>query len=239
MLYVVSTPIGNLGDLSPRAADALKSVDTVLAEDTRVTRKLLNHIDAHPKVERFDDHTAYAKTPGIVDRIIHGEKIGIVSDAGTPGISDPGQALIDAVLDAGEPSSLVTVIPGPSAVIGALTASGLPADTFYFGGFLPRKPAQIKAELERLGFLDTSLIFYESPKRIAKTLGILAEIMPDRRAAIIRELTKRYEEVTRATLAELAVVFGARDSIKGEIVLVIAPVAVKKEPRVHVDKYGG
>jgi len=239
MLYIVSTPIGNLGDLSARATDVLRNVGTVLAEDTRVTRKLLNHIEAHPKVERFDEHTAFAKTPLIVERVVAGEDIALVSDAGTPGISDPGQTLIDAVLAATESEQLLTVIPGPSAVIGALTASGLSSDAFYFGGFLPRKTKAQRDAFEALSGLDATLVFYESPKRLVKTLETAAEVLGNRLSAVVRELTKLHEEVVRKPLLELAVEFGLRDSIKGEIVIVIAPIPKERTVRVHVDKYGG
>jgi len=244
MLYVVSTPIGNLGDLSARAIETLRAVETVLAEDTRVTRKLLTHIEAKPNLERFDEHTAYAKTPEIVERVLAGEAIALVSDAGTPGISDPGQALIDAVLsastideEADAPESLVTVIPGPSAVIAALTASGLPCEMFYFGGFLPRKATALRSALEALAPLEATLVFYESPKRIVKTLEAAAAVLGERDAAVVRELTKLHEEVVRVPLPQLTEQLKARDSIKGEIVLVIAPAPQQKEVRVHIDKY--
>jgi len=236
MLSVVATPIGNLGDLSARAIEALRDADTVLAEDTRVTRKLLNHVKATAKLERFDEHTAFAKTPEIVERVLAGERIALVSDAGTPGISDPGQGLIDAVLQA--EAGLLSVIPGPSAVITALTASGLPTDTFYFGGFLPRKAKALREALEAVVSLEATLVFYESPKRLVKTLEACAEVLGERDGAVARELTKLYEEVVRAPLSQLAEEFGARDSIKGEIVLVIAPAQKAKETRVHIDKYG-
>jgi len=244
VLFIVATPIGNLGDLSVRAIETLRSVDTVLAEDTRVTRKLLNHIEANPKLERFDEHTAYAKIPAIVERVMGGEQVALVSDAGTPGISDPGQALIDAVLATGEggvfslPATVpITVIPGPSAVIAALTASGLPTDSFYFGGFLPRKKKALRETLEALASLDTTLVFYESPKRVVTSLEAAAEILGQRRGAIVRELTKIHEEVVRGMLPQLAEQLKARDSIKGEIVLLIAPAQKVRTARVHVDKY--
>jgi len=258
MLFLVSTPIGNLEDLSGRARRILQSVDTVLAEDTRVTRKLLNHIEARPKIERFDEHTAFAKTSEIVERVLAGEDIALVSDAGTPGISDPGQALVDAVLqaetrdelsaasdsDAASNKShlptakLVTVIPGPSAVVAALTASGLPSDTFYFGGFLPRKQKARCDLLERLSELDATLVFYESPKRLLKTLEAISEVFSTRHCAVVRELTKMHEEVVRGTPVQLLEQFSARDSIKGEIVLIIAPEPKERIKRVHIDKYG-
>jgi 16S rRNA (cytidine1402-2'-O)-methyltransferase len=288
MLYIVSTPIGNLGDITHRAVDVLGRVDTVLAEDTRVTRKLLNHIDVRPKVERFDEHTAYAKTPGIVARVLAGEEIALVSDAGTPGISDPGQMLVDAVLKAKEgdtngfsatesiidettgstsldeinsrselvcpnvsssskengfispvpqKENFVTVIPGSSAVIGALTASGLSSDAFYFGGFLPRKEKARCDSLETLASLDATLIFYESPLRLVKTLESCVSVLGNRKAAVVRELTKLHEEVIRAPLQGLVEEFNVRDSIKGELVIVIAPPIKEKVRRVHVDKY--
>ncbi|MCL2024667.1 MAG: 16S rRNA (cytidine(1402)-2'-O)-methyltransferase [Coriobacteriia bacterium] len=252
MLYVVSTPIGNLGDLSVRAREVLGEVETVLAEDTRVTGKLLAHIGATPRVERFDEHTAYAKTPVIVERVLAGEDIALVSDAGTPGVSDPGQTLIDAVLMAAKAEAVttasvpVTVIPGPSALVAALTASGLASDTFYFGGFLSRKAKAQREALEALAlpdavFADATLIFYESPHRLVRTLETCAAVFGAgrRRAAVVRELTKLHEEVVRGTLPELAATFAARDSIKGEIVIIIEAPRRERIPRVHLDKYEG
>ena len=236
MLFIVATPIGNLGDLSSRAADTLRKVQTVLAEDTRVTRKLLAHLDAHPDLERFDEHTAYAKTPALVKRLQKGEHIALVSDAGTPTISDPGAVLIDAVREAG---LAITIIPGPSAVVAALVASGFPADSFYFGGFLPRKEKAQRDALDALVDLDTTLVFYESPRRLVRTLETCAAVLADERhGAVARELTKVHEEVVRGSLRELAREFSAREGIKGEIVLIVAPPAKQPNTRVHIDKYG-
>lgn len=281
MLYVVSTPIGNLGDLTDRARRVLGAVETVLAEDTRVTGKLLAYIGARPRLERFDEHTSYGKIPHIIQRLKDGEEIALVSDAGTPGISDPGKELIDAVLsfdrvdsdyppyacsksstpladdNSIETDSLkaavqtenenelrdyrhqVTVVPGPSAVVAAMTASGLKSDAFYFGGFLPRKSKAQRDALQALTTLDATLIFYESPKRLVRTLENCANVLGSRRGAVVRELTKLHEEVVRAPLPELAVTFAARDTIKGEIVIVIEQAMCVKIPRVHKDKYEG
>lgn len=220
LLQVCATPIGNLGDVTPRVIEALKEATVVLAEDTRVTKKLFARYAITTALERYDEHTATRKTPQIVTRIASGERIALVSDAGTPGISDPGAALVEAALEAG---LAVEVLPGPSAIITALVASGLPTHAFYFGGFLPRKAGERERLLGSLALLDATLIFYESPHRVTSSIQALAAAYPGRSAAVARELTKLHEEVVRGPVAQVAQDLAARESIKGEIVVVVGP----------------
>ena len=217
-LTLIGTPIGNLGDLTPRAAQALADADTILAEDTRVSVKLLNHIGVSTQLERCDEHTIRQRTPQLVERIRAGEKVAFVSDAGMPGISDPGQVLVDAILDAG---LSVTAAPGPSAVPTAIALSGLDAETYYFAGFPPRKPSAFTVAMEPLARIPGALVFFESPHRVQATLGLLAQEFPLRRGAVVRELTKLHEEVVRGLLPELAERMDRRDTVKGEIVIVV------------------
>ncbi len=218
-LLVCATPIGNLGDVTLRVLDALRDADAIAAEDTRVTRKLLSHYDLHTPLESYHAANLAKRTPALVGRIREGAVIALVSDAGTPGISDPGARLVDACLDAG---LAVEVLPGSSAIVTALAASGLPTYAFYFGGFLPRKRGPLARRLESLADLDATLVFYESPRRAARTLAAASDVLGSRRAAVARELTKVYEEVVRGTLAELAESLEARE-LKGEVVIVIGP----------------
>lgn len=219
-LIVAATPIGNLGDVSERLIKALGSADTVLAEDTRVTRKLFTRFGIATPLERCDEEVISRRMPAILDRIRSGETLVFVSDAGTPGISDPGARVVSAALEADLP---VEVIPGPAALIVALVASGLPTDRFYFGGFLPRKKGERDRYLSSLGTLDATLIFYESPHRTAATLAALAEAYPQRRAALARELTKLHEEVIRGSIEEVRDEAASRERIKGEVVLLVGP----------------
>lgn len=218
-LFVCATPIGNLADVTLRVLDALRTADGIAAEDTRVTRKLLARYEITTPIERYDEHTAAERTPRLVERIAAGQTLAIVSDAGTPGVSDPGARLVDACIDAGLP---VEVLPGPSAILAALVASGLPTHAFYFGGFLPRKAGERARALAALTALDATLVFYESPKRTAKTLDALAKVFPGRRAAMARELTKLYEEVVRSDIEGLAAQMASRE-LKGEVVLLVGP----------------
>jgi 16S rRNA (cytidine1402-2'-O)-methyltransferase len=233
-LLVCATPIGNLGDVTLRVLDALKSADAVAAEDTRVTRKLFARYDITTRLERCDEHTVERQAPQLVDRMRAGEVIAFVSDAGTPGVSDPGARLIAAALEGGVP---VEALPGASAVLAALVSSGLPMNRFYFGGFLPRKAGERKRELEALAALDATLAFFESPRRTASTLASLAEAFPGRSAAMARELTKLHEEVLSGPIEELAREVGARETLKGEVVLLVGPPTPKQrdhqiDPRV-------
>ena len=220
ILSIVGTPIGNLTDASPRVVETLSSADAILCEDTRVTSKLLAHFDIRVPLVRADENVIRSRVAEVLKRVGAGERIAFVSDAGMPGVSDPGQVLVDAALDAG---LRVEVVPGPSAVTCALVASGLASDHFFFEGFLPRKTGAQKARLEELSRIPGALVIYESPRRVAATLANVAEVMPGRRAALVRELTKLHEEVVRDLAPALAETIAARDEVKGECVIVIAP----------------
>jgi 16S rRNA (cytidine1402-2'-O)-methyltransferase len=232
-LVVCATPIGNLGDVTFRVLDALREADTVAAEDTRVTRKLLARYEIATRMERCDEHTVERQAPALVERMAGGEVIALVSDAGTPGVSDPGARLVDACLDAGV---VVEVLPGASAILVALVASGLPTHAFYFGGFLPRKAGERARAVGLISELDATLIFYESPHRSAATLTALAELLPGRDAALARELTKLHEEVLRAPIGELAELVSAREKLKGEVVLLVGPPRARERAHANEDE---
>ncbi|MDZ4654717.1 MAG: 16S rRNA (cytidine(1402)-2'-O)-methyltransferase [Coriobacteriia bacterium] len=221
VLIVCATPIGNLGDVTLRVLDALRDADVIEAEDTRVTRKLLARFDIHTPLEAYHAKNLETRTSAVVERVARGERVALVSDAGMPGVSDPGAHLVDACLEAG---LQVEVLPGASAIVTALVASGLPTYAFYFGGFLPRKAGERARALEKLITLDATLVFYESPRRTAATLADIARVLPGRRAAMARELTKIYEEVVRGEVDALAVSLGERE-LKGEVVLLVGPPA--------------
>lgn len=223
VLSVVGTPIGNLEDASPRVIRTLGEADLVLCEDTRVTGKLMSAFGLHVRLERCDENVMDEKVAGVLERLAAGERVAFVSDAGMPGVSDPGQRLVDAALDAG---LRVEVVPGPSAVTCALVASGLASEHFFFEGFLPRRRGPQVARLEELAAVPGTLVVYESPRRAADTLARIAEVMPGRRVALVRELTKLHEEVVRGEAAELAARVAARGELRGECVIVIgAPAA--------------
>ena len=219
-LHIVATPIGNLGDLSPRAAETLRGVDLILAEDTRVTAKLLAHIGAKVRMARYDDHSSEAERDGIVARL--GEQaIALVSDAGTPLISDPGYKLVRAARAAGH---AVHTVPGPCAAIAALTLSGLPTDRFMFMGFLPAKAKARADAIGDIADIRATLVMYETGPRLAGTLTALEAGLGPRDAAVAREITKLYEECVTGSLADLARRFADADAPpKGEIVIVVAP----------------
>ena len=223
-LHIVATPIGNLGDLSPRAADTLRNADLILAEDTRVTGKLLAHIGAKVPMRRYDDHTSEQERARIVADL--GESaIALVSDAGTPLISDPGYKLVRAARSAGH---AIHTVPGPSAAVAALTLAGLPTDRFLFVGFLPAKAKARTDAIKEIAALRATLALYESGPRLADTLSALAAELGGREAAIAREITKLHEECVTGTLDELADRY--RDSApKGEIVIVVGPPSVALE----------
>ncbi|MDR2957563.1 MAG: 16S rRNA (cytidine(1402)-2'-O)-methyltransferase, partial [Coriobacteriales bacterium] len=191
-LIICSTPIGNLKDISLRVIEALGQVDAVLAEDTRVTCKLLNHLKINPPLERCDENVIRSRLDSLVERILDGENLAYVSDAGTPSVSDPGAVLVSAVRDKG---LTVEVLPGASAVLTALVASGFTAPGFYFGGFLPRKAEKQAKLFEQLASLPAVLVFFESPHRVMATLKAIELAYPNRRVCLARELTKLYEEV--------------------------------------------
>ena len=226
-LIIVPTPLGNLGDMTARALKALEQADVVCAEDTRVTGKLLAHFGIENRLERCDENVIAAKSPDLVSRMLDGGTVAFCSDAGMPGISDPGCVLVDAAREAGVP---VDVLPGPSAVTTALVTSGFKYNAFYFGGFLPRKEAERVSLLESLANLDAALVFYESPHRVTASAAYGA-----RPVALCRELTKLHEEVLRLPADELAANLVTRDAIKGEIALVIAPPDVRAQQAASFD----
>nr|WP_075576984.1 16S rRNA (cytidine(1402)-2'-O)-methyltransferase [Olsenella timonensis] len=229
LLSVVGTPIGNLEDASPRVRRTLGEADVVLCEDTRVTGRLMSAFGLHVRLERCDENVMSEKVDGVLARLEAGGRVAFVSDAGMPGVSDPGQRLVDAALDAG---ARVEVVPGPSAVTCALVASGLASEHFFFEGFLPRRRSAQLARLAELAAIPGTLVVYESPRRVAETLANVAEVFPGRRVALVRELTKLHEEVVRATAPELAAEVAARGEVRGECVVVIAaPDAAELEAR--------
>ena len=217
-LHIVATPIGNLGDLSPRAADALRAADRILVEDTRVTGKLLHHIGAKVPMSRYDDHSSDKERQRIV-AMLGTEAIALVSDAGTPLISDPGYKLVRAARVAGHS---VHTIPGPSAAIAALTLAGLPTDRFLFLGFLPAKAKARADAIADIAAVRATLVLYESGPRLADTLAALEEGLGPREAAVAREISKLHEECVTGMLRQLAERY-ADAPPKGEIVIVVAP----------------
>ncbi len=217
-LYVVATPIGNLEDITHRALRTLREVDIIACEDTRHTRKLLNHYGIKTRVTSYHDHNERERTIELLQGLAAGKNVAIVSDAGTPSISDPGFRLVS---EAGAQGINVVALPGPTALIAALVASGLPTDEFFFAGFLPSRSGARRSRLAELRDLPATLIFYEAPHRIAATLRDAREILGDRNAVVARELTKIHEEIARAPLSELAEQFGAAEKPRGEIVLLI------------------
>ena len=218
VLQLVGTPIGNLGDTSARCIETLTHAAVVLAEDTRVASKLLAHFGIAATLLRCDEYKIQQRSNEVCERLRQGERVAFVSDAGMPCISDPGQRLVDAVLDAG---LKVEVIPGPSAVTCAVAVSGLRCEHFLFYGFLPRKEKRLVEELEALLELPFALVFYESPHRVARTLSVLADRAPHRRAALVRELTKLHEEVLCDELLALSEQIQQRERILGECVIVV------------------
>ena len=219
-LYIVATPIGNLGDLTARAADVLGSADTIACEDTRVTGRLLSHLGIKSRMIPYHDHSSEADRDRIMERLKNGETVALVSDAGTPLVSDPGYKLVTAAVEAGH---YVTVAPGPASPMAALVLSGLPTDRFLFAGYLPSKEKARQDTIAEFATLRATLIFLESPRRLAASLAALADGLGNRAAAVARELTKLYEEVTRGTLGELADLYRESDPPKGEVVIVIGP----------------
>lgn len=214
-LYIVSTPIGNLEDISLRALRILKEVDLIACEDTRRTKKLLTYYDIHTPLTSYYQHNKVRKTQILSKLLKEGKKIALVSDAGTPGISDPGFLIIDRAIT--EDLEVIPV-PGPSALITAIVISGLPTNGFVFMGFLPRKKGKIKKELEKAALLGKTMIFYESPFRIQNTLYILRETLGNCKVVVARELTKKFEEVIRGNVEEVINKLKRR-KIKGEVVI--------------------
>jgi 16S rRNA (cytidine1402-2'-O)-methyltransferase len=218
-LYLVATPIGNLADVTLRALETLAGVDLIACEDTRITHRLTERYAISAELTPYHEHNATAARPRLLQRLAQGEAVALVSDAGTPLISDPGFKLVREACAAGY---AVTALPGPSSVLAALTVAGLPTDRFYFAGFLPPKQAARRTRLAELARIDATLVLFESGSRVQETVADLASLMASREAAICRELTKLHEEILRSSLAELA---GRADQLetRGEFVLVIGP----------------
>jgi len=218
-LYLVATPIGNLADITHRAVQVLKDVDLIACEDTRHTNKLLNHYGVTTKTISYHEHNEQQRAEHLIEKLKDGSNIAVVSDAGTPSISDPGFRLVRAAI---ENDIAVVPVPGPSALISALIAAGLPTDEFFFAGFLPSRPNARRARLAELQSVPGTLIFYEAPHRLAATLKDAFEILGEREAVVARELTKLHEEIRRGRLSQLAVDYADRKKdIRGEIVVLI------------------
>ncbi len=218
MLYVVATPIGNLGDITLRAVEALKSADVIAAEDTRHSGLLLKHLEIKKPFVSYHEHNEAARTLQLVERLARGENIALITDAGTPGLSDPGLRLIRECIKRELP---FTIVPGASSILAALIGSGFSTEKFFFGGFLPVKPGQRERELQAAAEREETSIFFESPYRLAKTLAVCIDVMPERQLCVARELTKKFEEFRRGVASELLAHYQARPP-KGEIVLVIS-----------------
>ena len=225
-LYVVATPIGNLEDITHRALRVLAEVDVIACEDTRRTRVLLDHYGIKTKMLSYHEHNEQARAAELGALLETGANIAIVSDAGTPGISDPGFRLVNVATERG---ARVVPVPGPTAFVSALVASGLPTDEFFFGGFLPARAMARRARLEQVRLLPSTLIFYEAPHRVAQALADAREILGERAAAVVRELTKLHEEILRGRLSELAQRFASVEAARGEMVLVIDRAVIQSE----------
>ena len=218
VLYIVATPIGNLGDITYRAVEVLRSVDSIACEDTRQTRKLLEHYGVEKPTLSYHEHNEAERTAELIARLAGGETIALVSDAGMPLVSDPGYRLVTAAVEAGIE---IHPIPGPSAALTALAAAGLPTDAFHFAGVLPPKPGQRRMALEALGGEAATLIFYEAPHRILESLEAIEQTLGPRPVVVARELTKLHEEFLRGTAEEIRSRLAARDSIKGEFTILV------------------
>jgi 16S rRNA (cytidine1402-2'-O)-methyltransferase len=218
MLYVVATPIGNLGDITLRALDVLKSVDLVAAEDTRHSGMLMKHYGIKKPFISYHEHNEAMRTAQLVERLAGGENIALMTDAGTPGLSDPGLRLVRECI---KRQLSFAIIPGPSSILSALVGSGFSNEKFSFRGFLPVKAGQRERELRATAESGETVIFFESPYRLTKTLAVCIDVMPDRQLCIARELTKKFEEFRRGTASELFAHYEAHPP-KGEIVLVIS-----------------
>jgi 16S rRNA (cytidine1402-2'-O)-methyltransferase len=218
-LYLVATPIGNLADISLRALSVLARADLIAAEDTRHSKKLLTHFGIGGATSAYHEHNAERERPRLIGRLRAGQRIALISDAGTPLVSDPGYKLAREALDAG---IAVVSIPGPSAVLAALTSAGLPTDTFLFAGFLPAKSGPRRARLEELRHVPATLIFFETGPRLAKSLADLADVLGPREGAIAKELTKLHESVTRGELGTLVDALSG-EALKGEFAIVVGP----------------
>lgn len=217
-LHLVATPIGNLADITHRALQVLNDVDLIACEDTRHTHKLLNHYGITTKTISYHEHNEQQRAAELIDRLKQGTNVAVVTDAGTPSISDPGFRLVRAAI---ENEIVVVPVPGPSALITALIAAGLPTDEFFFAGFLPSRTNARRTRLNELQSIPGTLIFYEAPHRLAATLQDAYEILGEREAVVARELTKLHEEITRGLLSKLAADYTEKTDIRGEIVVLI------------------
>jgi 16S rRNA (cytidine1402-2'-O)-methyltransferase len=225
-LYIVATPIGNLEDITFRAVRTLREADLIAAEDTRHSRKLLSHFGIATPLTAYHDHNENLKTDYLLERLLAGQSIALITDAGTPCIADPGYRIVQAAARAGV---TVVPIPGPSALVAALSAAGLPTDRFAFEGFLPNRQAKRLEKLRELATEPRVLVFYEAPHRLAACLADLASVLGDREAVVCRELTKIHEEFRRGTLPELAAHYGD-DRPRGECAILVAPAAEQPAP---------
>lgn len=232
-LYLVATPIGNLADITLRALAVLRGADRIFCEDTRVTRKLLTRYAISTPLAPYHDHNAEEVRPAILAALRRSERVALVSDAGTPLISDPGYKLVRAAIAEDLP---VTAVPGASAAVTALILSGLPPDAFLFAGFLPPRQAARRRTLERWAAVEGSLVFFESTARLVETLSDMAAVLGNRPAAVARELTKLHEEVRRGGLAELANYYRSAGPPRGEAVIVVAPPLRSKPDEVEIDE---
>lgn len=217
-IYLVPTPIGNMGDLTQRAVEVLSRVDIVACEDTRVSGMLLKKLQIKKKLVSYHDFNEAGRAKRLLQAVMDGNDIAVVTDAGSPGISDPAYRVVRAAIDS---NVEIIPLPGPCAIIPALTASGLPPDRFFFEGYLPNKSAARKRRLEHLGSFEHTLVFYESPHRVQKSLADMREILGDRQACLSREISKKFEQFIRGTIDEVLTQIKDR-TVKGEIVLVIA-----------------
>jgi 16S rRNA (cytidine1402-2'-O)-methyltransferase len=225
-LYLVATPIGNLEDITLRALRILKEVHVIACEDTRHTRKLLDHYGIATRAVSYHEHNENERARELIERLLAGENVAVVSDAGTPLISDPGYRVVTEAVTAGVQ---VVPVPGASAVLSAVAASGLPTDSFYFGGFLPAKRTQRRRALEEVKALPATLVFYEAPHRIAEALADIGEVLGSRQLVVGRELTKMHEEFLRGTAAEIGRQLGERVSVRGELTIVIGRAAAEQQ----------
>jgi 16S rRNA (cytidine1402-2'-O)-methyltransferase len=232
-LFLVATPIGNLADVTLRALDLLRSADRIFCEDTRVTSRLLARYGIATPLGVYHDHNAEEARPAILAALRRDERVALVSDAGTPLVSDPGYKLVRAALAEGLP---VTAAPGPSAALTALILSGLPSDAFLFAGFLPPRQAARRRALEGWKTLDATLVFFEGPSRLADSLADMADVLGNRAAAVARELTKLHEEIRRGRLAELAGHFRETGPPRGETVVVVGPPEPSEPSREEIDR---
>ena len=229
-LHIVATPIGNLGDITLRALATLAGADAILAEDTRVSRRLLDHYEIQSPVVAYHEHNAAQARPMLLRRLGEGQSLALISDAGTPLISDPGYRL---VAEAAAMGVTIRCLPGPSAALAALTTAGLPTDRFFFEGFLPAKSAARRARLNAIARVPATLVIYEAPSRLADSLSDLAAELGPRPAAVARELTKLHEETRRGDLLSLAAHYAASDPPKGEIVVLVGPPADEAAPAIE------